>query len=170
MQFEKKTCATQTSQLHTYIWTELAGENDSKTVYDLHRYWTPMAAILASLFSLAEWLKFSLQTYIELIDSNWDGPPHSCQLVPSPPFIPLSQSVTNSQPAKPDFRELFAAEIMSKPRLDHWAIYMHNGWIRVSSWSVNVWKSWRLFSFSNCNGTMLFTQSIKLDLQNITFA
>jgi hypothetical protein len=45
---------------------ELAGENGIKTVYDLQSYWTSMAAILASLFSLTEWLKFLLQIYLEL--------------------------------------------------------------------------------------------------------
>jgi hypothetical protein len=40
---------------------ELAGENCIKAVYDLQSYWALMAAILASLFWQAEWLKFSLQ-------------------------------------------------------------------------------------------------------------
>jgi hypothetical protein len=47
---------------------ELAGENGIKTVYDLQSYWTSMAAILASLFSLTKWLKFLLQIYIELTE------------------------------------------------------------------------------------------------------
>ena len=55
---------------------------------------------------------------IELTGSNRDVTSHSCQLVPSPLFIPQSQSVSNSQPAKPDFRELFVAEIMSYTRVN----------------------------------------------------
>jgi hypothetical protein len=50
---------------------DLAGESGIKTVYDLQSYWTSMAAILASLFSLTEWLKFLLQIYIELTDIYW---------------------------------------------------------------------------------------------------
>jgi hypothetical protein len=47
-----------------FFWEKLV----MKTVYDLHSYWTSMAAILASLFSLAEWLKFLLQIY----RAQWD--------------------------------------------------------------------------------------------------
>jgi hypothetical protein len=57
---------------------ELAGGNGIKTVYDLQSYWTSMAAILASLFSLSEWLKFLLQVYIELTaESSFPGL-HGC--------------------------------------------------------------------------------------------
>ena len=52
--------------LWVYEKLELAGENGIKAVYDLQSYWTSMAAILTSLFSLTEWLKFLLQIYIEL--------------------------------------------------------------------------------------------------------
>jgi hypothetical protein len=37
-----------------------------KAVYDLQSYWKSMPAILASLFSWAEWLKFLLSIYMEL--------------------------------------------------------------------------------------------------------
>ena len=36
-----------------------AAENGMETVYHLHRFWTSISAILASLFSLAERLKYS---------------------------------------------------------------------------------------------------------------
>jgi hypothetical protein len=65
---KKKPCGTQTNELYTCV--ELAGENDSKTIYDLQRYWTSIAAILASLFSLAEWLKFLLQIILSSLDQT----------------------------------------------------------------------------------------------------
>jgi hypothetical protein len=61
---------TSTSSTNIMIlWTEnldVVVGNGIKTVFDLQSYWTSMAAILASLFSQAEWLKFLLQLYREL--------------------------------------------------------------------------------------------------------
>ena len=52
------------------LWTDnfagISWENGVKAVYNLQNYWTSMAAILASLFSQAEWLKFLLQIYMEV--------------------------------------------------------------------------------------------------------
>ena len=114
MQFEIIPCGTQTGELHSYV--ELAGENDSKTVYDLH----VNGRHLGFTFLIGRMIvrsSCSRYIYIELTDSNWDVTSHSCQLVPSPLCVPQSQSVSNSQPAKPNFREqLFVAEIMSYTR------------------------------------------------------
>jgi hypothetical protein len=53
--------------IYSFSW-----ENGIKTSYDLQSYWTSMvaSAILALIFSYAEWVKFLLQIYIKLTGKN----------------------------------------------------------------------------------------------------
>jgi hypothetical protein len=47
-----------------YKKTGISWGNGIKTVDDLHRYWTSMAAILASLFSLAECTEYYTEVHL----------------------------------------------------------------------------------------------------------
>jgi hypothetical protein len=47
-----------------YKKTEISWGNGIKTVYDLHSYWTSMAAILATLFSLTACTEYYTEVHL----------------------------------------------------------------------------------------------------------